>query len=234
MITCYLCVSLRSLGVRNDLAAYEPIGTTRTHFISKFHEKNLSILNTRHHDLNYKKHILSQAGWVGAGRARRGGRGSPFLRLHIPWDLKLDIFGCRSICESCQNIRNQIPVNMFHHVPTSWKRVKTYACPLPRKNVIFLFAIEYSAKAQFPQHPHPRPPRASLCWLLNGKQKNSTYSWQGTGMFLDICFTKCEYIYYVHGLHPYNLKFLLRTPPLPLPFEAYCRPLPPCKSIARP
>ena len=48
-----------------------------------------------------------------------------------------------------------------------------YAHPLPRVYDIFLFAIEYSAKAQPPQHKTTGAP-----------QENSIYSWQRMGICL--------------------------------------------------
>ena len=48
-------------------------------------------------------------------------------------------------------------------VPASFEKISNiYACPLPRVYALFLFAIEYSAKAQPPQHTTTGPPPHSM------------------------------------------------------------------------
>ena len=75
-----------------------------------------------------------------------------------------------------------------HLGPNSWKYFtpmsqlvedmsEIYAHPLPRVYAIFLFAIEYSAKAQ-----HTTTGAHAPGWILNGKQKSSIYSGQRTGI----------------------------------------------------
>ena len=80
------------------------------------------------------------------------------------------------------------------HTPAHYPDlVKIYAHPLLRVYAIFLFAIEYSAKAQHTTTgaraggdtggARPCCRVLSLGRLLNGKQKNSIYSWQRTAIY---------------------------------------------------
>ena len=92
----------------------------------------------------------------------------------------------------------------FTHVPTSWRHVKNI-CPSSAKSICYSYVCHWAVSQGSTSLAHnkrgARPPHPSLVllvywdmlsglsslslgWLLNGKQKNSIYSWQRTGIFL--------------------------------------------------
>ena len=83
----------------------------------------------------------------------------------------------------------------FTHVPTSWRHVKNI-CPSSAKSICYFSVCHWvvsqgsgcsghSAYLSIQKEQGRGGGRSSLSlgWLLNGKQKNSIYSWQRTGIY---------------------------------------------------